>query len=365
MRCIFCLQERARSVEHVFPLAIGGRLTIDRVCESCNSMLGSRVDAALSDFFPIRQRRAELRLAGNGQVPPVPFDVLLGVSTIAGQAERRVQTKYDPTTGKLDHRLLHHAANVVLPDGRKVRQISIDARDRGQIPKIIQRERKRHGMPPLPPDELAIEVAKATQNVSTMSPIPIRKDLNISFAFLRHAMMKIAYELAFLWLGESYLDDPLAEQLRTAICAPDLASTDGIPGFVGEAKGCKPLEIWTPHPAHHLAYATTLLDRQVIVAVRIFDIQAAVLAVSNEPERHLKMPNHPVPTDPKLRFLVIDSAGGQMLDTTFAEEQQRLVRAGIAARRFPLPPLLDPLEVSAAPTASSGFSEPAWRRSLG
>jgi hypothetical protein len=175
--------------------------------------------------------------------------------------------------------------------------------------------------------------------------------VNISFAFLRHAMMKIAYELAFLWLGESYLDDPVAEELRTAICTPDLASTDGIPGYVGEAKDCKPLEIWTAHPAHHLAYATTLLDRQIVVAVRIFDIWAAVLAVSNDPERHLKMPNYPVPNDPKLRFVVIESVSGQTLETSFAEEQQRLVQAGIATGRFALPPFPDPLESSSGSAA--------------
>jgi hypothetical protein len=208
-------------------------------------------------------------------------------------------------------------------------------------------------MPPMPPDELAIEVAKAMQNVTTTSPIPIRKDLNVGFAFLRHAMMKIAYELAFLWLGDSYLEDPLAEQLRMAICAPDVSSTDNIPGYVGEVKGCKPLEIWTPHPARHLAYATSLLDRQIVVAVRIFDIQAAVVAVSNQPERYLKTPNYLVPSDPKLRFVVIDSVSGQMLQTSFEEEQQRFVHAAVAAGRFPLPPFPDPLDVSQAPTASS------------
>jgi hypothetical protein len=59
MLCIFCDQERAPSIEHVFPLAIGGTVTTDRVCAPCNSVLGSRVDAALSDFFPVRMRRAE------------------------------------------------------------------------------------------------------------------------------------------------------------------------------------------------------------------------------------------------------------------------------------------------------------------
>lgn len=48
MLCIFCCQERAPSCEHVLPLAIGGTITTDRVCEECNSTLGSRVDAALS-----------------------------------------------------------------------------------------------------------------------------------------------------------------------------------------------------------------------------------------------------------------------------------------------------------------------------
>jgi hypothetical protein len=189
-------------------------------------------------------------------------------------------------------------------------------------------------MPPLSQDDLAIEVAKAT--VSTISDLAIRKDLSIRFAFLRHAIMKIAYELAFVWLGESYLEDPLAEQLRTAICANDLASTDGIPGYVGESKDCGPLEFWTPHPAHHLAYATTLLSRQIVVAVRIFDIQAAVLAVSNEPRQYLQTPN-----DPKLRFLVINSVSGKMRNTSFAEEQHRLVLAMTASGRTP--PFPDPL----------------------
>ena len=56
MLCIFCCKERASSLEHVFPLAIGGTVTTDRVCRECNSMLGTRVDAALSDFLPIRMR---------------------------------------------------------------------------------------------------------------------------------------------------------------------------------------------------------------------------------------------------------------------------------------------------------------------
>jgi hypothetical protein len=338
MRCIFCLQERPASEEHVFPLAIGGRLTTDRVCHSCNSMLGSRVDSALSDYLPVRQRRAELGLAGNSEAPPMPFEMLLGVATLAGHHERRIETRYDATTGKLDHRLLHHAADVVMSDGTKVRQISVDVRDKDQIPKIIQRERRRHGKPPLSEYELAAEFRKAMQNVTTIENLAIRKDLIVSFAYLRHAMMKIAYELAFLWLGESYLDDPSAVELRTAICASDIASTDGIVGYVGECNGCTPLEFWTPNSAHHLAYATRLLNHQIVITVRIFDIYAAVVPVTNEASRYLK-----ALSDPKLRFLVINATTGKMWNTSFRDEQHRLALAMTAAGHTP--PFPDPLAV--------------------
>jgi len=74
MLCIFCSEERSPSLEHVFRLAIGGTITMNRVCRECNSTLGRRVDAALSDFLPIRIRRAKLGLAGNGEADPILYE---------------------------------------------------------------------------------------------------------------------------------------------------------------------------------------------------------------------------------------------------------------------------------------------------
>jgi HNH endonuclease len=252
MLCIFCLNERAPSLEHVLPLAVGGTITTDRVFEPCNSMLGSRVDAALSNFFPIRTRRAQLGLKGNAGEAPYLFEMLLGEVTVIGPAANRVQTTLDKKTGKLDTRQLYHASTVVKPDGTKTRQITLDARDLKQIPKIIQRERKRHGLPPLSAEQLAAAAQDFT--TTTVDTPLIQKSISVSFAFLRHAMIKIAYELAFLWLGEAYLNDPLAAQIRTAICMNDLSSTDHLAGYVGIAADCTAFNFWTPHEAHHLAY---------------------------------------------------------------------------------------------------------------
>lgn len=336
MLCIFCLKDRDSSLEHVLPLAIGGTVTADRVCAACNSTLGSRVDAAVSDFFPIRMRRAKLALAGNSGEPPAWHEMFLGEATLIGPVANRVLTTFNKETGKLDTRQLHHAADVVTPDGQKFRQITLDERDKDQIPKIIQRERKRHGLPMLADNELAAAAAKYTTN--TVDKPLIKLSLNFSFAYLRHAMVKIAYELAFLWLGEDYLSDPLAEELRAAICDPDLASTDQVAGYIGVAEECSAFNgFWSPDEKHHLAYANVVAGMAVVISVRIFDIYAAAILVTRDSSRYFGNPGDRA----KLRFLAIDSVSGRTINTTFDEESRRLAMAMTAQRRRP--PFTDPL----------------------
>jgi HNH endonuclease len=105
MKCVFCTNERPPSLEHVFPLAIGGHVTTDRVCKECNSTLGSRVDAALCEFLPIRIRRAELGLVGNSRTPPGLFDLLTGDVTLVNEPGGRLRTTYNEITKKLEHTL--------------------------------------------------------------------------------------------------------------------------------------------------------------------------------------------------------------------------------------------------------------------
>jgi hypothetical protein len=75
-------------------------------------------------------------------------------------------------------------------------------------------------MPPLSQEQLTAEFLKWTQHITTVENPSVLFELTFSFAYLRHAMIKIAYELAFLWLGESYLDDQSAADLRSAIREP-------------------------------------------------------------------------------------------------------------------------------------------------
>jgi hypothetical protein len=324
-------------LEHVFPLAIGGHITTDRVCKECNSTLGSRVDAALCDFLPIRQRRADLGLSGNASAPPGRFELLEGVVSLAGSNGGRLQVTYNETTKQLDLRRLYQASDVVTPDGQKVREIIVDARDKDQIPIIIQRERKRHGLPPLTSEELALQASSLTVN-SIENPT-VNMNIKVSYAYLRHAMFKIAYELAFLWLGEAYLDDPLAVELRAAICKPDRSSTDNLAGYIGDAPECGAFSHWIPHPAHHLAYSQVIANN-VVIAVRIFDLYAACVPVSREANRYFSGASS---NQTELRFLALDAVSGKMIDTTFAEETHRRVIIALASETFPPLPAPDPL----------------------
>ena len=77
--------------------------------EAHHSTLGSRVDADLSDFFPIRTRRAKLGLAGNAGATPELFEMLIGDAKLISQTANRVQTTLNKATGKLNHRQLYHA----------------------------------------------------------------------------------------------------------------------------------------------------------------------------------------------------------------------------------------------------------------
>jgi hypothetical protein len=76
MLCIICMTVKPRRTsggEHVAQYAIGGSLTIDRVCIDCDNRLGSTADAGLVNLPVIEQRRAQLGLAGqSGNVPNPP-----------------------------------------------------------------------------------------------------------------------------------------------------------------------------------------------------------------------------------------------------------------------------------------------------
>src|SRR6266436_2941017 len=67
------MDESLRSVEHVFPEAIGGTLTLSTMCRPCNGHLGNSADVHLTDHVLIKLDRWQFNLSGKGGAIPNPF----------------------------------------------------------------------------------------------------------------------------------------------------------------------------------------------------------------------------------------------------------------------------------------------------
>lgn len=226
MQCWFCLQQRPGSAEHLFPLAIGGTLLTDRVCRDCNSVLGRDVDAGVVNHLLVALRRDQLGLQGNSGAIPDGM-ALLGQGVLAADPGQRVRVSTGPD-GRLDVRLLYRAEEEALPDGALVRRITIDARDASELPKMLQRERRRHGLEPLSPEVLAETAAKLSANRQRIDQPQVISRVAVPGTGYERGLLKIIYEVACRALGDAYLADPRAAELRDLILgrAP-LDSIDG------------------------------------------------------------------------------------------------------------------------------------------
>jgi hypothetical protein len=88
----------------------------------------------------------------------------------------------------------------------------------------------------------------------------------------RRGIFKIAYELAFLWLGESYLDDPMAAKLRSAVLEGVEPESLGIRGTIQIGCEVEPLRFWAADsvrkPLPYRAVGTSAPDRYTGISTR-------------------------------------------------------------------------------------------------
>ena len=218
MRCIFCLEEREAAIEHVFPDAIGGVLTIDRVCKACNDWLGGNIDVLLTEHIVVQTKRNQLNLASRSGRTPTWHD-MFGVAKMANDPEQRVKIVQDAQTGQIKPVLLHKEVRTTDESGNVRISVNIDADKSGEIQKIIQRTRKREGLSALSDAELREQAEAATASIRTINQPELIFTPKIDVRDYQRAICKIVYELAFLWLGDAYLDDPVAKKLRKVILA--------------------------------------------------------------------------------------------------------------------------------------------------
>jgi len=291
MLCIFCLKDRPPSEEHVFPEAIGGILTIDRVCLTCNNLLNERADRGLIQYPTVKVLRAQKGIPDKRGNTLDPFSDIFGTGTIIDDERtgQRVVARLDPLTNKRTLKLIPHRTEKVGPDGSKEFEYKIDAGDEDKIPLIIQRERKRLGRPELSPSALDDAVSKVLARSRRVIENPlVYHQMALRFTDPRRGILKIAYELAWYWLGDDYLDDEGAQQLRQVILSNEPIDDPRLPkirGITSAGEVVPGLVLWNHVPNVHLGLMKHFKN-QVGVGIRVFQALSAVVGVSEESARY-------------------------------------------------------------------------------
>jgi HNH endonuclease len=219
--CIICMTMKPRRTgvgEHVIPKALGGSFTIRRVCVDCDSHLGTVADAGLINVFSIEQRRAELRLAGNNRTVPDPGARLRKVPFVSeSDAKHRAFEVLDPETGKTSIRTQSRVEFEVTPmdGGMLIEPVSvhIDPADQDKAEMFAVSALKKAGIR----DEALVKkhAAEFAANLETIEVFEMfSKRVEIKTGGYENGFLKIAYEMAWHWLGESWLYSPEAIAMR-------------------------------------------------------------------------------------------------------------------------------------------------------
>jgi HNH endonuclease len=314
VRCFFCLEEKAPSDEHVFPAAIGGTLKTNRVCTACNSFLGKEVDVRLTDHPAILMKRQESGMTRSGGKPVDATKKLFAKGTLAADPEKRIQMVSEPITGRLTPKMMYHESRTESEDGTEQRQVTLDESDIGALEKIVQRHRKNAGLQPLPEEEIQALIADARRNMRTLEQPEVVYAVKVDAFHFQRAVCKISYELACIWLGDAYLNDPAAEPIRNFILTGKEAE---IPGKIQLGGNMPPLSLWQSEPKAHVGLALQQGDK-IAIGVQVFDAVSGVVIVTNAARSYPNLKDG--------RFVLMDLVGSSSRNTTLTDEAFRATR---------------------------------------
>ena len=219
MKCIFCLEEKPPSDEHVIPESIGGRLRIKEVCRECNSNLSRLVDNPFASCSLVQLARYNHSLGGKRDIVPFPFG---GVGTFDTGQKVSLDENFKPHVKR--------AFTITkLPDGGLKVHFSADASDKDKLEQMLGEPLRKAlaiEFPDWSPEKLDGEITKIVAHARAQTPVsehkPIKKQWSVGLDDLLFEFLKIAYEMWFRRFGYPWVEtSATASTLRNAILNRD------------------------------------------------------------------------------------------------------------------------------------------------
>jgi len=285
--CIFCFEAKRMNREDVFPTSIGGRFWIDRVCMDCNSRMGAEVDCLLTDHPLALMMRQRYGITGkSGKIPPVLREGTMEVADgEGGTREVKVHMKSDPATGSLVPSIIPSIIEKAIGDDG-TRTFSGVFATEAEARKWLQRELQRGGLTPATDADFQ-ELFQRMKQPQTAENPRVNFEQRIDTISIRRPLLKIAYELAWFWLGDAWLQDPVAKKIRKVMRA-SASGTLPIRGEIslfGSAQVQGLVKNMHIEPHEHLGLVMRTGGRLALF-VTAFNTFCSTTLVSDQPERY-------------------------------------------------------------------------------
>lgn len=199
--CIICDNSydiSKQSQEHIIPYSIGGNLTLYDVCINCNKILGNKFDKPLIDDFVIKLMRHNFNISDRqGYIP----DIIGSPGISPEDPNIRVGLK---RTGY---------GLYILPSKKiinGVKHLYFDKRDIDLI------------------EETRLKLKNRGSNTQINELLPQSNSIKLNFEFTEDkakkvcfGLIKIVYELAYKFIGASWLKDPSSILVRSFLSIKD------------------------------------------------------------------------------------------------------------------------------------------------
>ena len=266
--------------EHVIPKALGGSFTIDRVCQDCDNALGGTADQYLIQQMDVQKRRIDLVLKGQrGGIPEKHPARIVNVDN----PSHHVRLETDPVTGNERIRTVSRVEFKVtkMPNGTLIQPVNvhIDMADRDKAFVLARKALRNAGLENDDDIErIASEFAASLEIADEVAQF--YRETEIQRDGQHQGLLKVAYELAWYWLGDAWLYDPVAISMRDMLqgrtaAAPIQARVYNDPDRAIMPVGGDPRLL-------HVAFITEHYGR-LFVFIRLFDVFTAGFVVTGSP----------------------------------------------------------------------------------
>ncbi len=281
MHCIICKKPKPHdefTTEHIFPESIGGDITLNCVCKDCNSSLGHSVDSNLLSHVFVDFERFILRIPGKSGKIPNPI-----AKGYINDGQDEIQCIFDKFGVFKELKTFPKIKTSFGDNGTLEIQVKADAKEKANLKAIFNKILKRSGLDKLSEEEI--------QNIENTQPLPgeqplISKTFVIDLFSYKLAIIKIAYELGYHCLGNTYFNDNMGESLRLSILDNSLEENwlrkHSIDAKIGLVEGEISLfPHFTNEKDHHIALIERSdSDNKLICRIKIFNAFQGVITIS-------------------------------------------------------------------------------------